>query len=275
MKVRFLTAVSTLLTLPAAYADWETNLRVGVTDISKEVYDLHMMVIWVCVAIGVIVFGAFLYALIYFRKSRGVTAAQFSHSTTAEIVWTSLPVVILIGMAIPAAQTLVKMEDSRETELSIKVTGYQWKWQYEYLESGVSFYSSLAETSNIARQLGSGIKPESVDNYLLEVDNPLVVPVGTKVRVLITASDVLHSWWVPDFAVKKDAIPGFINEAWFNANVTGTFRGQCAELCGKDHGFMPIVVEVMEKQDFENWIAEKVAASTTPTPEPTLVAAAE
>ncbi len=239
---------------------WELNLPVGVTDISAMIFDLHMFVFWICVAIGIVVFGAMIAAMFKFRKSQGAEAATWSHSTTAEIIWTVVPIVILIAMAIPAARALVQIEDTRGTEMTIKITGYQWKWRYDYLGENIGFFSSLAQTSNAARQLGSNIEPGSVDNYLLEVDHPLVIPVDTKVRYLITANDVLHSWWMPAFAVKKDAIPGFINEGWFQANEIGTYRGQCAELCGKDHGFMPVVVEVLSKQDYTAWLTQQQAA---------------
>jgi cytochrome c oxidase subunit II len=197
--------------------------------------------------------------------------ANFDHSTKAEIVWTAIPVLILVGMAIPAAATLVKIEDTRDSELTVKVTGYQWKWHYEYLGQDVKFFSTLARKSDAARQTGSGIDPYTVENYLLDVDNPLVVPVGAKVRVLLTASDVIHAWWVPAFGMKKDAIPGFVNELWFRADEPGTYRGQCAELCGRDHGFMPVVVEVKTKEQYESWLAERKAgpqAEPSPAPAP-------
>ena len=216
-------------------AAWTLNLREGVTELSREIYGLHMLILWVCVAIAVAVFGVMIYSIATFRKSKGAVPASFDHNTNAEVIWTLIPVVILVAMAIPAARTLVKIEDATGSELTIKVTGYQWKWQYDYVDHGVSFFSTLARTSDAARQLDSGVPPTSVENYLLEVDNPLVVPVGTKVRVLVTAADVLHAWWVPDFGMKKDAIPGYINELWFKADKVGTYRGQCTELCGRDH----------------------------------------
>ena len=246
----------------AKSGDWEVNLPVGVTDISILTYDLHMFVIWICVAIGIVVFGAMIVAMIKFRKSQGAEPATWSHSTAAEIIWTVVPILIIIGMTIPAARALIQIEDTRGTEMTIKITGYQWKWHYEYMGEDVSFFSSLAQSSNEARQLRSGIEPSSVENYLLEVDHPLFVPVDTKIRYLITANDVLHSWWVPAFAVKKDAIPGFINEGWFKVNETGTYRGQCAELCGKDHGFMPIVVEVLSKENYAVWLASQQTDSS-------------
>jgi len=245
---------------PAMAAWSDLNLRVGVTELSREIYGLHMLILWICVAIAAAVFGVMIYSIATFRKSKGAVAATFDHNTKAEIVWTVIPVLILVGMAVPAARTLVKIEDTRGSELTVKVTGYQWKWQYEYVDHGVSFFSTLARSSDEARQLDSGIKPQSVENYLLEVDRPLVVPQGRKVRVLITANDVIHAWWVPDFGMKKDAIPGYINEMWFNAEEPGTYRGQCAELCGRDHGFMPVVVKVLPQDEFDAWLeAEKAS----------------
>ena len=250
-----------LLGATPAMAAWsDLNLRVGVTPLSREIHGLHMLILWICVAIAVAVFGVMIYSIATFRKSKGAVPATFDHSTKAEIIWTVIPVLILVGMAIPAARTLVKIDDSRGSELTVKVTGYQWKWQYEYVGEGVSFFSSLAPQSNVARQVDSGIDPASVPNYLLDVDRPLVVPQGVKVRVLVTAADVIHSWWVPDFAIKKDAIPGYINELWFLAEKPGVYRGQCVELCGRDHGFMPIVVEVKPRAEFDTWLAAQKAA---------------
>jgi cytochrome c oxidase subunit 2 len=250
-----------LMFLSVARADWQMNLPPGVTEISRRIYDLHMLVLWVCVVIGVIVFGAMAYALVAFRRKEGVKPATWDHSTTAEIVWTVIPVLILVAIAVPSARALVFIEDTRGADFSIKITGYQWKWNYEYLDEGVSFFSSLAEPSNEARQKNSGIDPGSVENYLLEVDQPLVLPAGVKIRYLLTSNDVNHAWWVQAFGVKRDAIPGYINEGWFQVDEPGTYRGQCAELCGKDHGFMPIVVEVLPKEDFEAWLAEQRAAT--------------
>jgi cytochrome c oxidase subunit 2 len=238
-----------------ANAEWALNMPKGVTDLSLETYNLHMMVFWWCVAIGVVVFGVMIVSLVKHRKSRGAKAAQFSHSTTAEVIWTTIPVIILVLMAVPTAETMVKMEDSRDPDLSIVVTGYQWKWHYKYQDTNVAFYSSLARSSVEARRKQSGVDPYSVENYLLDVDNPVVIPVGAKVRLLFTSNDVIHSWWMPDLAIKKDAIPGIVNEAWFRANETGTYRGQCAELCGKDHGYMPIVVRVVEPEAYKTWVA--------------------
>jgi cytochrome c oxidase subunit 2 len=246
-----------------ALAAWDLNLRQGVTSLSKEAYSLHMQILYWCIAIAVVVFGAMIYSLVKFRKSAGVRPdTNMTHSTTAEIVWTVVPIVILVVMAIPAARALIKIEDTRNSELTIKVTGYQWKWQYEYQGQNVAFFSTLSRDSNEVRQLGSGGDPNSVPNYLLNVDNPMVVPVKTKVRVLLTAADVIHAWWMPSFGVKKDAVPGFVNEIWFSADEVGTYRGQCAELCGRDHGFMPIVVEVKSKEDYQAWLQTQHAPAS-------------
>jgi cytochrome c oxidase subunit II len=239
-----------------AWADWGLNMPRGVTDISAEVYRLHMLIFGICVAIAVVVFGAMIWSIIHHRKSRGVEPAKFSHSTRLEIIWTVIPIVILVAMAVPAADTLIRMEDTRNSDMTVKVTGYQWMWEYQYLDEDIRFFSRLSEESNRARQLRAGVNVREVENYLLDVDRPLVVPVGAKVRLLLTANDVIHSWWVPAFGGKKDAIPGFINEFWFQANEPGIYRGQCAELCGRDHGFMPIVVEVLPAEQYTAWLAE-------------------
>jgi cytochrome c oxidase subunit II len=251
----------TLAIQASAWADWGLNMPRGVTQISNEVYELHMLIFGICVAIAVVVFGAMIWSIFYHRKSRGAVPAKFSHSTKVEIVWTVIPIAILVAMAVPAADTLIRMEDTRNSDMTVKVTGYQWMWEYEYLDEDIRFFSRLAEESNRARQLRSGIDVRTVDNYLLDVDNPLVVPVGAKVRLLLTANDVIHSWWVPDFGGKKDAIPGFINEFWFQAEEPGIYRGQCAELCGRDHGFMPVVVEVLPADQFTAWLAERSPAA--------------
>lgn len=258
--------------VPTAHAEsgWHLlNMTQGVTDISRRIYGLHMLIFWVCVAIGAVVFGVMIWSLVAFRKSKGAVAdTTMVHSTKVEIVWTAVPVAILIAMAVPAAKTLVALEDTRNTEITIKVTGFQWGWQYDYLANGVLFFSRLDRQSDAARHLLSGIDPTTIDHYLLNVDNPLIVPADTKVRLLITAADVIHSWWVPAFGMKKDAIPGYVNELWFkvDADKTGLYRGQCVELCGRDHGFMPIVVDVRTKDDFKAWLkstadAQKQAAA--------------
>ena len=254
-SARHTLALILLFSVPHASADWQLNMREGVTEISRAVYDLHMVIFWICVVIAVVVFGVMLYSVIYHRKSRGAKAHNFHENVYVEIAWTVIPMVILIGMAVPATGTLIKMYDAKEADIDIQITGYQWKWRYQYLESGVDFFSSL---STPAEQINN--EAEKTETYLLEVDNPLVIPVGKKIRFLITANDVIHSWWVPDFAVKKDAIPGFINESWAVAEKPGIYRGQCAELCGKDHGFMPIVVEVKSVEDYETWIKQQQLA---------------
>ena len=262
-----------------ARAAWDLNLPQGVTELSQEAYRLHMLILGICTLIAVVVFGAMIYSLIAFRKSQGASAdVNMVHSTKAEIIWTVIPIVILVFMAIPAARALIKIEDTRNSQLTVKVTGYQWKWHYEYLEQGVSFFSTLDRASNAARQLDSGIAPNSVPDYLLNVDNPMVVPVNTKVRVLVTAADVLHAWWVPALGIKKDAIPGFVNEMWFETKEIGTYRGQCVELCGRDHGFMPVVVEVKSQADYDAWLkAQKQSApeAETAAPTPATTASAE
>jgi len=250
-----------LLAANPALADLQLNMPRGVTDISREVYGLHMLITWICVAIGVVVFGAILYSIIKFRKSKGAVPAQFHHSTTVEIVWTVIPMLILIGMAVPATTVLVDMYDTSKSDLTIKITGYQWKWGYEYLDEGVSFFSTLSQEDNYARQLNSGRNVAEVENYLLNVDEPVVVPVGKKIRFLLTSNDVIHAWWVPALGWKKDAIPGFINEAWTRINEPGTYRGQCAELCGRDHAFMPVVVKAVSEQEYQEWLQQKKAAA--------------
>ena len=242
-----------------AWSDFELNLPVGVTTMSREIYELHMLVFWICVVIWAGVYGAMIAAIVKFRKSKGAVAAKFTHNATIEVIWTVIPAAILVAMAIPAAETLIRMEDTRSSELTIKVTGLQWRWHYDYIDEGVDFFSTLDRESNAARRLGSGIDPTTVDNYLLKVDNDVVVPIDTKVRLLVTGADVVHAWWVPAFAVKKDAVPGFINETWFTADTLGTYRGQCAELCGMDHGFMPIVVRVVSEQDYGAWLSAQRA----------------
>lgn len=269
MKYTLPMAAGLLLSGPALAA-WTLNMTPGVTELSHEAYRLHMLILEICIGIAIVVFGAMIYSLLAFRRSQGAIAdPNLTHSTKVEIVWTIVPIVILVLMAIPAARALVKIEDMRNSQLTIKVTGYQWKWQYEYLEHDVSFFSTLDRNSNAARVKGSPVDVYSVPNYLLEVDNPLVVPVNTKVRVLLTAADVIHAWWVPALGIKKDAIPGFVNEMWFETSEAGVYRGQCAELCGRDHGFMPIVVEVKSEADYKTWLEAhkpKPAAAEPATP---------
>jgi cytochrome c oxidase subunit 2 len=234
------------------------NLQTPVTEVARQQFDLHVFIMWICLVIFVGVFGVMFYSLFKHRKSVGHQAEQFHENTMVEIVWTVVPFLILFFMAYPATKTILALKDTSASELTIKVTGYQWKWNYDYLQEGFGYYSSLSTPlAQIENREPKG------EHYLLEVDNPMVVPVDTKVRVLITAGDVLHAWWVPSFGVKQDAIPGFVRDSWFRAEKIGTFRGQCAELCGKEHGFMPVVVEVKSKEDYAKWVAEqkgKVAA---------------
>ena len=229
------------------------NMRVGVTEVSKEIFDLHMLIMWICVWIGVVVFGIMFWSLWKYRKSSGAIAAKFDDHFWVEIAWTVAATVILVGMAIPSTSVMIKAYDDTEGDVNIMVTGYQWKWQYKYLEDGVSFFSNLATSQ------------EEIDNalpkgefYLSEVDEPLVIPINKRIRFLITGNDVIHSWWVPDFAVKQDAVPGFINTAWTNVPKPGIYRGACTELCGLGHAFMPIVVRAVEQEEYEAWIIEKI-----------------
>lgn len=252
---------STLFTLlaasSAAYADTTLNLTQGVSPISHDVYELHMTVFWICVVIGVLVFGAMFYSMIYHRKSKGAKAAEFHSHTWVEITWTIVPVIILVLMAIPATKVLFNMNNQDNSELTIKVTGYQWKWHYEYIEDGVSFFSNLSTPWDEI----NGKAPKSA-NYLRTVDHPMVIPIHKKVRFLITSNDVNHAWWVPDFAVKRDAISGFINEAWTIVDKPGTYYGQCAELCGVNHAFMPIVVVATTEQGYKDWVAKQKGQAT-------------
>ena len=246
-------------------ADYTLNLMKGVTRVSNDIYDLHMLILWICVGIGILVFGAMFYSIYHHRKSRGHKAAQFHESTTVEIIWTIIPIVILILMAIPATKTMCeldvacnsykaqKMADVNQSDMTIQITGRQWYWDYKYLDNDIHFESHLDEASEKAHRT-AGVDPRSVPHYLLNVDKPLVIPVKKKVRFVLTSIDVIHSWWVPDFGWKKDANPGFINEAWTSVEKAGTYRGQCTELCGRDHGFMPIVVIAMEQADYDAWV---------------------
>ena len=245
-----------LLAAPALTGN-QINMTRGVTSQSVINYNLHMTILWVCIVIGVIVFSAMFVSIVLHRKSRDHEAAQFTHSTKAEVVWTIIPVLILVVMAVPATSALINMEVAPETEMTVKITGFQWRWKYEYVEDEISFISSLDPQSNAARRLASGENPENVDNYLLEVDNPLVLPADTKIKFLITADDVIHSWWVAALGWKRDAIPGFINEAWTEVMEPGVYRGQCAELCGKDHGFMPIVLHVLPRDEYVAWVVQQ------------------
>jgi cytochrome c oxidase subunit 2 len=240
---------------------WQLNMSLGVTTIAQNAYNAHMLALWICVAIGLIVFGAMAYAMFRFRKSKGAVPAKWSHNTTAEVIWTVIPVLLLVVMALPATRYLIQMYDTSDAEMTVKITGYQWMWRYEYLGEDVGFTSRLDRDSEATRMLRSGLDPRAVvdnegfNSYLLNVDNPLVLPTDTKIRFVITADDVIHAWWVPALGWKQDAIPGIVNEAWTEIKVPGTYRGQCAELCGKDHGFMPIVVRAVPKAEFESWLA--------------------
>lgn len=248
----FLTTLFISIFALNAHAEMEVNMSPGVTPISHQVFDLHMFAIWVCVGIAIVVYGVMVYSLIHHRKSRGAKAAHFHENTLLEIVWTVIPFILLIILAIPATQVLSRMEDTKNADITIKVTGYQWKWQYEYLEDGISFFS------NLSTPVDEIYGDKSKDSwYLLEVDNPLVVPINKKIRFLVTSNDVVHAWWVPQLGVKRDAIPGFIHESWAKIDKPGIYRGQCAELCGVNHGFMPIVVKAVTQEEFQAWVAQQ------------------
>ena len=238
-----------------AYGAYGLNLQPPASPIAEEILGLHNMIMVICLIIFVIVFGFMFYSIFAHRKSRGHKAATFHESTTIEIVWTAIPFLILVGMAIPSTATLLKMEDTKsEADIVIKITGYQWKWRYEYPDHDVSFFSSLSTPRDQIEN-----KAEKGKHYLLEVDNPVVIPVGKRVRFLLTANDVIHAWWVPQLGIKKDTIPGFINETWTVASKPGTYRGQCAELCGRDHAYMPIVVVAVSQEQFTQWVGAQKA----------------
>ncbi|UTT86761.1 cytochrome c oxidase subunit II [Vibrio pelagius] len=245
---------ASLLMVPLAQATSEYNMTQGVTEISGKVYELHMLIFYICCAIAFVVFGVMFYSILRHRKSKGAVAAHFHESTKVEIIWTIIPIIILIAMAIPATKTLIAMEDTSQSDLTVKITGSQWKWHYSYFGEDVEYFSLLATSDKEIE----GIETKGA-HYLLEVDKPLVLPINRKVRFLMTSDDVIHSWWVPAFAVKKDTIPGFINEAWTKIDEPGVYRGQCAELCGRAHGFMPIVVQAMEEDEFDVWLADQKA----------------
>ena len=250
-RLAFAAWVAALLPTTAR-AELEWNLQPPVTPMASQMFDLHSYIFWICVAIFILVFGVMFYSIFKHRKSVGHQAAQFHENTTVEIVWTVIPFLILLFMAWPATKTVLAMKDTSAPDLTIKITGYQWKWGYDYVQDGFGFYSNLATPlSQIENREQKG------PNYLLEVDNPMVVPVDSKVRLVITANDVLHSWWIPAFGVKQDAIPGFVRDTWFRADKVGTYRGQCVELCGKEHAFMPIVVEVKSKEDYAKWVGDQ------------------
>jgi cytochrome c oxidase subunit 2 len=234
----------------------QLNMTPGVTDISHKVYDLHMLIFKICVVICVGVFAVLIYSIINHRKSKGAKPASFHESTTVEIIWTTIPFLILVGMAVPATKTLLALEDTRDSDMSIKVTGYQWKWKYDYIDEDISFFSTLATPPDEYEN-----KAAKGENYLMEVDNPVVVPINKKIRFLITSNDVIHSWWVPVLGWKQDAVPGYINDAWAEIKEPGTYRGRCAELCGKDHGFMPIVLVAKTEEDYKAWVADQKAGA--------------
>ena len=250
-------AVSALLILSLypseVLSDWDAlNMREGVTQVSRDVFELHMLIFYICVAIGAVVFSVMFYSLFRYTKKRNPNPSTFHESTKLEVAWTIIPFLVLIAMAVPASKTLTEIYDDEEGEINIQVVGYQWKWEYKYLEDDINFFSNLStDQDEIYNLVPKG------ENYLLEVDEPLIIPVDTRVRFLITANDVIHSWWVPDFAIKQDAIPGFINTAWTRAEETGIYRGNCTELCGKNHGFMPVVVKVVEKDEYNDWVLTK------------------
>ncbi len=253
---RMLSGVAAMLLSTAAQAEYALNMPRGVTPIAHDLYGLHMIVFVICVIIGVVVFGAMAISIIYHRKSKGHQAASFHESTTIEIVWTVVPLLILIGIAIPATGTLIDLEDAKtDADMTVQVTGLQWKWKYTYLDEDVSFVSNLAQASRDV----INSDPSVNEHYLIDVDEPLVLPINKKIRFLVHSNDVIHAWWVPELAVKQDAIPGFINDTWAIIEEPGTYRGKCTELCGKDHGFMPVVVEAVTQPEYEQWIAMKKA----------------
>ncbi|MDP3561796.1 MAG: cytochrome c oxidase subunit II [Legionellaceae bacterium] len=257
---KMLSVIWAIMIAPAALAadNWQMNMYRGVTPLSKDMYDLHMIAILVCAVIGVVVFGVMFYSLFYHRKSRGYKAAEFHEHLILEVVWSIIPFLILVALAIPATKVLINMEDSADSEITVKIVGYQWKWQYQYMDQGISFFSVLSTPfAQIHNQQPKG------EWYLLEVDKPLVLPVNKKIRFLVTANDVIHSWWVPELGVKRDAIPGFMHEAWARIEKPGTYRGQCAELCGINHGYMPIVVQAVSQEEFEKWVAAQPKISST------------
>ena len=243
------------------------NLQEPQSTIAHQIYDLHTLIMWIIVAIFVVVFGAMTYSIVMHRKSVGHKAAQFHEHVGVEIAWTIVPFFILIGMALPATKTIIAMKDTSSADITIKATGYQWKWGYDYLQEGISFYSNLSTPRDQIEDYDrKGTKKN--EHYLIEVDNPVVVPVGKKVRIITTANDVIHAWWVPALGIKQDAIPGFVRDTWFKADKPGTYRGQCAELCGKDHGFMPIVVEAVTPEQYATWVSGQKQKMAAAAPDP-------
>ena len=256
-------ALAALMSMAAWAEESKYNLPTPQSEVAQEIFNLHILIMWVCVGIFIVVFGAMFYSIWKHRKSVGHKAAHFHENTTVEVIWIVIPFIILTAMAIPSTKAVLNMRDASNPDMTIKVTGYQWKWEYDYRTEGIKFLSTLSTPRD---QIDGSAKKG--DNYLLEVDNAMVVPVGKKVRLLLTANDVIHAWWVPAFGIKQDAIPGYIKDAWFVAKTPGTFRGQCAELCGKDHGFMPIVVEVKSQEDYAKWVAEQKTKSAAVTMDP-------
>src|SRR5260221_5380803 len=258
---------ASLLASTASLARYDVDILPPVPSVSREIYDLHWGILWVCVAIFVVVFGAMFWSIYKHRRSMGAKAAQFHENTTIEVIWTIIPFVILIGMAYPATRTVLDMKDASNADISIKVTGYQWKWEYDYLTDGVRFFSSLSTPHDqIDERHGQG-KAKN-ENYLLEVDRPMVVPVNKKVRLLITSNDVIHGWYVPQLGINQYGIPGFVKDAWFTIEKAGTYRGQCSQICGKEHGFMPIVVVAKPQAEYDAWVKEAKAKMPPPPTAP-------
>lgn len=256
--MRFLAAMLAFALSTVAFAQNQLNMSPGATDIGTDIYDLHMLILWICIIIGLLVFGVMFYSIIFHRHDKGYKPSHFHEHTGVEIAWTVVPFLILIGMAVPATSTLLDIYDTEDAEIDILITGYQWKWKYEYLDSegeNIAFFSNLATAQE---EIYNTVEKES--DYLLDVDEAMVIPENTKVRLLVTANDVIHSWWVPEISVKRDAIPGFINEAWTKVPKQGIYRGQCTELCGAYHGFMPIEVHVVSQEEYDAWKASKKGA---------------
>jgi len=253
---QFFAGIAMLISAGSVMAEYALNLTEPVTSTAREILDLHNLIMLICLVIFVVVFAVMFYSIFAHRKSRGAKAASFHHSTVLEILWTAIPVLILFAIAIPSTATLIRMEDTTKADMTLKITGYQWFWEYEYLEDNVNFYSKL---STPRAQIEG--REEKGENYLLEVDREVVLPIDKKIRFIISAADVIHAWWVPQFGVKKDAIPGFVNEFWVRIDEPGTYTGQCAELCGKDHGFMPVVVKAVTEEEYAQWVAENQSAS--------------
>ncbi len=257
-------SAATFLASLAAHADYHVDILPPVTPISRQIYDLHFGILWVCVVIFVIVFGAMFWSIFKHRRSAGAKAAQFHENTTIEVIWTIVPFIILIGMAYPATKTVLDMKDTSSPDMSIKVTAYQWKWEYDYQQDGIRFLSNLSTPRDQIEERGGKVGAPKNENYLLEVDNPMVVPVGKKVRLLITSNDVIHGWYVPQLGVNQYGIPGFIKDAWFTIDKPGTYRGQCSQICGKEHGYMPIVVVAKSADEYAAWVKETKAKMPPP-----------